>query len=48
MSVARKDKTTGEGRVMIERGYVNKMPPPRRHNEIEKWWYMNARKSTAS
>jgi len=47
MSVARKDKTTGEGRVMIERGYVNKMPP-RRHNEIEKWWYMNARKSTAS
>lgn len=32
---------------MIERDNVNKTPP-RRHNEIEKWWYMNARRRTAS
>jgi len=56
--VARKDGTRGgeekvkeeekkEEQFMIERSDVNKTPPRRRHNEIEKWRYTNARRRTA-
>lgn len=33
---------------MIVRGDVNKTPPHRRHNEIEKWRYTNAERRTLS
>lgn len=46
--MARKDETRGGGRVMIERGDMNKTPPRRRHNEIKKWRYTNTRRRTAS
>jgi len=36
-----------EEQFMIERSDVNKTPPRRRHNEIEKWRYTNTRRRTA-